>query len=283
MKKYLLISPLLLLFVCYGLISQELVSTDPLPRNVVLEEFTGIYCGFCPEGHEIGQGIMDSNPGRVVLINIHTGSYAVPKDDTHPDLQTEWGSAIAGISGLKGYPAGQVNRELFEGAEYSQQDTANHSLALSRGGWEAAANDVLNDANSPVNIGAKVERVGADNLQITVELYYTADAGGTNKLNVALLEDGYIGYQGGSKGSDTYEHNHILRDLITGQWGDVIIETTEGTLVTKTYDYEITDLVNHLGSDLKLAVFVTQGDNLYIYTGIQIDVPALEPNATLSV
>ena len=54
------------------------VSTTPENKNVILEEFTGIYCGYCPDGHRLAQELHDNNPGDVVLINIHTGSYATP-------------------------------------------------------------------------------------------------------------------------------------------------------------------------------------------------------------
>ena len=284
MKKFLLVSILTLITLSvFKVFTQTLVSTDPLPRNVVLEEFTGIHCGFCPYGHQIGQAIHDNNPGRVVLINIHSGSYAVPAAGTNePDFRTPYGEAIDDMAGLKGYPAGQVNRQVFHGAKYQQQDTVANTMALSRGGWETAANEILNDADSPVNIGAVVTRIGGDSLQITVELYYTANAGQNHKLNVVLLESGFIGYQGGTLGGDDYVHNHIMRDMITGQWGEVINTTTQGTLVTKTYNYQITDRVEPLGSDLQLAFFVTNSDNKTIHTGIEIAIPKIEPTAILT-
>ncbi len=281
MKKLFTFIAVFILFSFNASFSQDIVSTDPQPRNVVLEEFTGIYCGFCPYGHEIGQAIQDNNPGRVVLINIHAGSYANPQPGSgHPDFRTPYGDALVQMSNLAGYPAGQVNRQLFSGEEYQQQRAG--ALALSRGGWEAASNVILADGNSPVNIGAKVERKSLTTLEITVELYYTSDVSQNNKLNVVLLENGFVGYQGGSKGGDDYVHNHILRDMITGQWGEVISETSQGSLVTKTYTYELTDRVDPLGSELQLAFFVTGADNKYIYTGTGIEVPGIEPNAKLT-
>ena len=50
---------ILLSTICLVGIGQTFVSTTPENKNVVLEEFTGIYCGFCPDGHVIGQGIHD--------------------------------------------------------------------------------------------------------------------------------------------------------------------------------------------------------------------------------
>ncbi|MDX1351042.1 MAG: hypothetical protein R3279_12370, partial [Putridiphycobacter sp.] len=60
----------------FGAFAQLPVSTMPDNKNVVLEEFTGITCVFCPQGHAIANTIAANNPGDVVLINIHTGGYA---------------------------------------------------------------------------------------------------------------------------------------------------------------------------------------------------------------
>ena len=95
--------------------AQTFVSTTPENKNVVLEEFTGIYCGFCPDGHVIGQGLHDANPNDVFLINIHTGGYSNPNGPSDPDFNCLYGAAIGSASGLAGYPAGTVNRATFNG------------------------------------------------------------------------------------------------------------------------------------------------------------------------
>src|SRR5690554_2477315 len=95
-------------FATYG---QTIVSTSPQDQNVVLEEFTGIHCVYCPQGHAIAQAIQNANPDRVSLINIHVGSYAVPGAG-EPDFRTPYGNAIVGQTGLTGYPGGTVNRHV---------------------------------------------------------------------------------------------------------------------------------------------------------------------------
>ena len=92
-----------------SLIGQSIVTTSPQYKSAILEEFTGIHCTYCPDGHLIGSTLYNNNPNRVVLINIHTGGYATPSAG-EPDFQTSWGAAIAGQTGLTGYPAGSVNR-----------------------------------------------------------------------------------------------------------------------------------------------------------------------------
>ena len=73
MKNLILL--LLLPFVSFG---QLIVDTIPQNKKAVLEEFTGIHCVFCPDGHYIAQQIKNTYNEDVSLINLHTGGYAYP-------------------------------------------------------------------------------------------------------------------------------------------------------------------------------------------------------------
>ncbi len=129
------------------LIAQTFVSTTPENKNVVLEEFTGIHCGFCPDGHLKGQQLHDANPGDVVLINIHAGSFAVPSAG-EPDFRTPFGAAIDGQAGVTRYPAGTINRHQFT-------MTQGGGTAMSRGDWASAGSQILAQP-SCVNVAAEV-------------------------------------------------------------------------------------------------------------------------------
>ena len=83
--------------------AQTFVSTSVEDKNVVLEEFTGIYCTFCPDGHRLAQELKDADPDDIVLINIHVGGYADPNPGD-PDFRTPYGTAIMSQSSLSGYP-----------------------------------------------------------------------------------------------------------------------------------------------------------------------------------
>src|SRR5690625_98554 len=115
-----------------GLFAQNLVSTTPQNKKVVLEEFTGINCVFCPDGHRIAQAIKDQNPDDVILVNVHVGNFANPGNG-QPDFRTSFGTALANQSGLTGYPSGTINRHVFSGS----------TTALGRGQWTGAANQIL--------------------------------------------------------------------------------------------------------------------------------------------
>jgi len=248
MKKLLLITLLLTGFMG-SLFAQTIVGTDPENKNVILEEFTGIHCGFCPQGHEIAQGILDANPDDVVLINIHQGSFAAPGAG-EPDFRTPWGDAIAGQTGLTGYPSGTVNRHVFSGA----------NTALGRSQWVGASNQILAQ-ESYLNVGCEATIItSARQLVVNVEVYYTGDSPlNTNYLNVAIIQNNIIGPQ--ASGGNNYNHMHMLRHLLTGQWGYEISETTEGSLYSTSIYYDLpadyTD-VELVLEDLEIAAFVTE-------------------------
>lgn len=250
--------PLILLFTFFAFATygQTIVSTTPENKNVVLEEFTGIYCVYCPDGHAIAKSIQDANPGRVSLINIHTGGYANPTG-SDPDFRTPFGSAIAGQSGLTGYPSGTVNRHVFPGKGMSGGSTA-----MGRGNWAAAANEIL---STPSNVNVGIEAtidIPTRVVTVHVEAYYTSDSPeNTNLLNIALLQNNTKGPQTGGGAGNNYNHMHRLVHLITGQWGEVINNTTSGSFVDRTFTYTIPADYNGIPAvleNMELVAFISE-------------------------
>ena len=228
--------------------AQTIVSTDPENKKVVLEEFTGITCGYCPDGHVIAQNIQNNNPGNVFLINIHQGGFANP-GNTGFDFRTPFGNALAAQVGANFYPSATINR---------------NSNALSRNAWTSAANTALGQS-SDVNVGVEADiDVQTNTITVHVEAFYTADSPeSTNKLNIALLQNNTIGPQTDYANGNTTEYNHMHRLvwLITGQWGEVITTTTAGTFIDETYTYDIPDDYNGVPvkiEDLEVVAFVTE-------------------------
>ena len=249
-----------------GAQTPQFVSTEPANKNVIIEEYTGINCGFCPDGHKRVREYEESKPGRVFSINVHAGPYAAM-------YTTQWGNALMNQTGLQGFPSGTVNRHVFSGSV----------TALERDKFVSSGNKILNQS-SFVNVAAQAKiDATARTMTINVEAYYTADAEtASNKLNVVLLQDSIIGPQSGASANPSqvtsdgqYIHMNMLRDMITGQWGDDITAPEgstvipAGTLIQRTYTYNIPGSIsNELVQldHLKLVVFVAK-DRQEIYTG----------------
>ena len=269
MKKTLLIlvAAMLTTMFASAQITDTIVSMTPSNRNVVLEEYTGVNCQYCPDGHRRANELKAAYPDRVSVINIHQGSFA---NNTYT---TQFGNALANQTGLEGYPSGTVNRHVFSGS----------STALNRGEWAARAQQIM-AMSSPVNIAAEGTLDWATRtVTIRVQLYYTASQNVTsNALNVAILQDNVLGSQTGMAGNpdqvvgNQYNHMHMLRHLITGQWGETIEDIAQGTLVEKNYTYEIpaqlgSPAINAALENLTFVAFVCEGHQ-EILTGTEVPI-----------
>ena len=116
------------------IVFRMLYSTQPPP----LEDYTGIHCVNCPDGHVIMASIAAANPGLVSLVGIHAGGFAVPSG-TEPDFRTPEGNALNSFYGVSGYPSGVINRHAFTGG-----------TVRNRGYWVSDVAEIL-ALPSPVN------------------------------------------------------------------------------------------------------------------------------------
>ena len=272
MKKFTFALMALLAFT-FSLKAQQYVSTDPANRNVILEEFTGRGCGYCTDGHRIANQLMDANPGRLWAINIHAGGYA---QTSYPNMITPDGNTIHGGFSISGYPCGVVNRST--------------SSAQDRGQWGNIANQQMNQASECNIAGMAVVNPQTRIATITVEVYYTGNSTvDQNYLTVAMLQDSILGSQADYGNynptqwvGNQYCHMHILRDIISeSAWGDPISPTTQGTLITRVYQYEIPEVIgspNGVDVDIDNIFFLAwvaerQQGNAYrpILTGCELD------------
>lgn len=233
---------------------QSLVSTSNQSRTVLLEDFTGIHCGYCPEGHAIAAALEAQHGPRIAVVGVHAGPYATPATG-EPDFRTTDGIAIDSYFTIGGYPAGVISRHLFDGAD-----------DLGRAAWEGAVNEML-ALPSPVNLGvASAFDAGTRELTVTVELLYTADSpAGEDFISVLLTENGIIGPQTdyGPSGNHTdYEHNHVLRTYITPTWGEAVGTTAQGTSVIRTYTFTVPEEWNAANCDV--VAFVSE-DHSEVY------------------
>ena len=260
MKKTLLTSFLLII----GFVNaQTFVPTTAQNKKVILEEFTGVNCVFCPQGHTIANNIKNADPNNVFLINIHVGGFATPGAG-QPDFRTSFGTAIAGQSGLTGYPAGTVNRSVFAGLQQGAAGTT----AMSRNNWSSASTTTKGQS-SYVNVALQASiNVQTNVLTVTVESYYTGTSPvATNKLNVALLQNNTLGPQTGGNMGNNYNHQHRLVHMLTGQWGTTISSTTTGSFNTQTFTYTIPAAYNDVPTelaDMELVAFVSETEQKII-------------------
>jgi hypothetical protein len=272
MKKNLLMG-LVLTSVTGSLMAQLPVSTTPQNKKAVLEEFTGIHCGYCPDGHVIANNIYNADPNNVILINIHSGGFANAANGEQ-DLKTADGNAIDAMSGMgiTGYPAGTMNRTVLSGSV----------MAGGRGLWTNWANTIKTQS-AYVNVACQgTINVQTRVLTVDVEVYYTANSPvATNSLSVFLLENKIPGIQdnygnplwnaSNYNPDGTYNHSHVLRKALTPTFGMSIPNTTSGSTFTTQLTYTIPATYGAINKttpcllgNLELVAFVTQTDRITI-------------------
>jgi hypothetical protein len=109
-------------------------------------------------------------------------------------------------------------------------------------------------------------------LTCSIQAFYTSDAPvPINNINVAVLQNEILAMQSGSTTyyperivGDNYRHLHILRHLVTGQWGVPIdIEKKAGNLYEKTFTWTIPPSIKSIDipvGNIEVLVFITEGN-----------------------
>ncbi|MCA0427734.1 MAG: Omp28-related outer membrane protein [Bacteroidetes bacterium] len=214
--------------------------------NVLIEEFTGVRCPNCPAAQTEAKNIAANNPGRINIMTIHplgllnslTTPFSVDIGDKHTskyDFRTLAGKEIFSMVGVTSQlPRGDVNRRLF---------SAESERAIDYPKW---ANYVAQELakNTPVNIDLKSYITANDSIAVEVTLTYTEAVSDSNYLTLAVLEDGMEDVQEKNEGGTTiyvedYEHEHVLRAVITDYYGDLLkAELVRGRVFKKLYLYK---------------------------------------------
>ena len=231
-------------------------------RTVLIEEYTGTKCGYCPDGHRISDSLVAVHHGVIYNMNIHAGSFA-------PGYNTTVGTLLNNYFYVSSYPAGVVSRELV------RTGTSTYAYAISRGSWGYVAEQI--SANkSYVNVAAKttIDETTRE-LTCNVQAYFTGNStayNGKNYIHIAVLQDSVWGPQSNGKyfypamWSDAlgkYCHNHMLRELILGVDGENMGGISQGSTYQKTFTYTIPSQISSedvVIPHLSVLVFVTEGE-----------------------
>ncbi len=254
MKKYIKILLITFGFFFFGC-EEDVPKIGPVPesftKKVLIEEFTGAWCGYCPDGAHRLENIINLNDGNVIGVSLHNGDQMAVG---HTDYL---GSTYQNT----GFPSGMVDRISI-----------NDVVSINRGWWEGVAMDQLTKV---ANCGLAIKsEVSGSKANIEVRVGFNASLAGSYKLSVYLIEDKVIGEGYGYDQSnfyDTdsnspfyqlgnpivgYEHNHTLREILSDQAGDPIDSsylTSNGEFIN-TYT---TDISSYNEKNLSVVAFVT--------------------------
>jgi len=234
-------------------IDESIPVVGKFTKNVLIEDYTGTWCQYCPRVI-FGIQKVETENLKAFPVAIHRGSNG--SDPYHFAAATDLENYI----GLTGYPTAMLNRKQIWNNETSttevkKQIKANSDLGLA-----------LNSTVSGGNI----------NLDVNIKF----DATLTNlKLVVYVLEDGLIynqtnstSYFGGVNPIVNMEHNHVLRACLTNLVnGDALTGTNDGATITKNFSVPVPSNVTD-ASKISFVAFVIDS------TGKAVNVRGVKPN-----
>lgn len=234
-------------------------------KNVLLEEYTGVRCVNCPQGHVVAAGILNSyDEGRVVNVAIHTGNLAHGYTGiSNYDFITQQGDDIAALVGPVGFfPSADISRKFF---------SAQGSRIIDKTLWAGKVAVEIQDTTPKVQMGLVKQYTDATRiLNLKVQLQYTEDVVANNNLSVMLTESGMIEPQLDQSGIDTfYVHRHALRGMMTPSVGLPIggSKIPNHPLLVSLPDFTIPASWN--ADSVHIVTFVTDTDSLNVLQVIE--------------
>ncbi|NLJ06269.1 MAG: Omp28-related outer membrane protein [Sphingobacteriales bacterium] len=247
--------------------NQVYVSKTAKNKVAIIEEFTGVKCQYCPDGHLKADSILKKYPGKAYVIAYHpqSGGYNTPYPGDE-DLRRTWPDPLWALtfSGKQAMPGAFINRRLFGGIRWTGRDK-----------WMQYAEQIMNES-SPCNVGfASTYNTDTKILTATVQVYYTADVTSVNTLYLVLTQDDIVTEQAGA--GTGYVHKRTFREGLTPILGDTITGSkVTGYMFSKQYTFD-NSTRNYNMSKCNLVAFVRNVENNEIYTGNSAKVNASTP------
>ncbi|MCO5252513.1 MAG: Omp28-related outer membrane protein [Candidatus Kapabacteria bacterium] len=198
-------------------------ATSPLEaqKRVLIEQHTGAWCGWCPDGSYRVSEVLKEFPDQVIGVKWHNGdAMQIPEQQT-----------IAQSFGITGYPQGIVDRTVYNGG-----------MALNRGDWRGAAIARLNAppifkleldysynaTTEMITATIRAEVLTNDPRQFAFNVYVMEDkVSGPN--NNQWNQQNYLSNRPGFEDNPYYkqpsvivgyEHMSVVRNAFGGAYGD---------------------------------------------------------------
>ena len=234
---------------------QDTLSTGDQPKQVLIEEFTGIRCVNCPAGSQAIEGLKDIYQNQLVVVSIHGGSFANPYDESQYDFRTSDGDDLFTLMGTPfGYPSAVVNRKIFPGESL---------LQTGRNKWP---NFIAEESQLEPSVNLFIENDydamnGTLSIDVTAVFLETFEENFELRLSVLITENDVVDLQLTPEGlQNDYAHKHVLRDVVSSFDGDLITESKQAGSSIK-YSYATSLSPSWKAEDCKVVAFVNAAGN----------------------
>lgn len=191
-------------------------------RNVLIEDYTGHFCKYCPLAAAGAESIKDANPGRVVVMGIHAGPLGTGTlQVVSADYPTVFYNSIT--DELGNYFGVDWPGSLFIGNPYgsvSRKDNGNGTPMEGPQTWSNSTNVILTANDLKVNLQAASNYYSSTKGLFLHTEVDVIDQALTNELRIVayLVENELVAPQlmPDDSRNPTYVHHDILRASLDG-------------------------------------------------------------------
>ena len=261
MKNYPIICLAFILILLSGCKEKEIIIPDveiqPTDKVVLVEEFTGVGCPNCPDAAILLENEVSKYEGSIIPVSIHSSALASPRANSTYDFRKPFADELEQYLGaLFSKPAAAIDRIPV------QQD--DNPFATDVNDWpNLIAQELQREPELNISI-EKTYNPGNRQFDFTIKYVPRTNIDYPIRLNAWILESHIIDSQDDSGGNiPDYEHNHVLRDLITPVEGEPIGNSfNSGQVYEKSYSFPIPSAPDQAGpwvaENCHLVVFINE-------------------------
>lgn len=233
----------------------DVTTTARYVQNVILEDYTGLNCGYCPGAHNYLVKAKTAYGDNVIDVEIHPSAYEAPNSI----FLYKPSDAILGVFSINGFPAIRLNRTTS--VSYGANPTNDLKSVLKTTSGAALSSTLGLSITSTIS---------GSNLNITVKSRFSK-ATSSVKLVLYVLESGLVGDQHSYFNADSnspyygqgqvlkYSHDGVLKVSASDILGDNLPAQEAGSEYTKTYKVVLGSTWNK--ANLSIAAMLVDSSN----------------------
>ncbi len=218
-------------------------------RKIVIEDYTGTWCGFCPR---VAGAITDLHQETedITVVAIHETANSFPDPMHFEQVQI-----LKDAFGIQGFPSARIDRTTDWPSPHTLSDVT--SLAGLDTNLAIALNSTLTD----------------DQLLVQVNVVYEEGSSPGDKLVLYLVENGILYDQINYYNQDSsspffdmgdpipnFEHNEVLRASLSSVLGDPIPSTAALTEYVTSFTFEVPS--DYVIDNLDIVAMVVDSENV---------------------
>lgn len=204
-------------------------------RVVLLEDLTGVQCPNCPKGSATIEGMLEIFDENLAVIGIHGRLQAAPLPESKYDFRTPFAENLEQYHRpFLGKPSAVINRMTFAGEFFKAVDLVDL--------WPSYVQSELSEPPLIDLFALSSYDSASRKLTIDFTMIPKIDIPDPVKLSIFLTESHIIDIQE-TIGSiiEDFEHNHVLRTMLTQFDGDPLGVLKDGVPLKRTYTYTVPD------------------------------------------